>query len=200
MGRNIETSEAPRPAPDPARDADRVPGPLRLARRRASSVGEIVAEGLDVHDLMKDESGARRGGGRRAEGGRARSRDPPPLSARILRRPAPAHRDRPRADPEAQADRAGRADLGARHVGAGADRRPAARPAEEARLHLSLHQPRSARDPRHERPRDRDARRQGGGDRHRASRSSKRRSEDYTKALLAAALHLEVAHVEAIRQ
>ena len=48
-----------------------------------------------------------------------------PLSARILRRPAPAHRHRARAHPEAQADRAGRADLRARHVGAGADRRPA---------------------------------------------------------------------------
>ena len=54
------------------------------------------------------------------DGARARSGSIPatarPLSARILRRPAPAHRDRPRAGAEAALHRARRADLGARHV------------------------------------------------------------------------------------
>ena len=55
-----------------------------------------------------------------------------PLPARVLRRPAPAHRHRPRDGAEAALRRARRADLGARHVGAGPDRRPAARAAGAA--------------------------------------------------------------------
>ena len=51
------------------------------------------------------------------------------LSARVLRRAAPAHRHRARARGRAQADRLRRAGLGARRVGAGADAQPAARPA-----------------------------------------------------------------------
>ena len=47
--------------------------------------------------------------------------------ARVLRRPAAAHRDRARAGGAAAADRLRRADLGARRVGAGADPQPAAR-------------------------------------------------------------------------
>ncbi len=50
-----------------------------------------------------------------------------PLSARVLRRPAPAHRDRARTGRAAQAHRLRRTDLGARRVGAGADPQSAAR-------------------------------------------------------------------------
>ena len=71
------------------------------------SVEQIVAEGLGVHGLG-DEAG------RVAailRGGRPRPRDRRPLPARVLRRPAPAHRHRPRDDPAAEARRPRRADL-----------------------------------------------------------------------------------------
>ncbi len=45
MGRNIEAPEAQRAASDPARDADRVPGSLRLACRRASAWARSSARG-----------------------------------------------------------------------------------------------------------------------------------------------------------
>ena len=49
------------------------------------------------------------------------------LPARVQRRPAPAHRDRPRARRRAVGDRARRAALGARRLRPGADREPARR-------------------------------------------------------------------------
>ena len=68
-----------------------------------------------------------------------------PLSARILRRSAPAHRHRPRAG--AEAGRAGRrrAGLGARCLGAGAGAQAARRTARAARPLHRLHHARSAR-------------------------------------------------------
>ena len=58
--------------------------------------------------------------------------DEVPLSARILRRPAPAHRHRARAGGRAEADHLRRADQRARRVGAGADPEPAEGPADSA--------------------------------------------------------------------
>ena len=55
------------------------------------------------------------------------------LPARVLGRPAPAHRDRARARRRARADRAGRAGLGAGRVDPGADPAPAGRPPAAAR-------------------------------------------------------------------
>ena len=87
-------------------------------------VGQIVGEGLGVFDLgatpaedrdtmVADISGR----------GWARPGPAPPLPARILRRPAPAYRHRPRHDPETEIRRAGRADFGPRPIAdAGADR------------------------------------------------------------------------------
>ena len=91
------------------------------------TVGQIVTEGLLVHEPSLSRKRARPPRGRGAAGSRARSRHAQPLSARILRRPAPAHRHRPRHDPEAEGGGARRADLGARPLGAEADRRTAAR-------------------------------------------------------------------------
>ncbi len=87
------------------------------------SVAQIVEEGLKVHRLAANAAERRRlietalvEVGLDARSGRA-------LPARILRRPAPAHRDRPRPGAEAALCRARRADLGPGYVGAGADRR-----------------------------------------------------------------------------
>ena len=111
-----------RAAAAPPGDADRLPGSLRLALARGMSVGQIVEEGLAStriaasaaeREALIDEALAEVG------------LDPPsrrPLSARVLRRPAAARRDRPRARAEAAADRPRRADLGARPVRPGADR------------------------------------------------------------------------------
>ena len=57
------------------------------------SVGEIIGEGPLVHGLTTSEA---RGAGSRAAGqGRAEPEPHPPLPARVLRRPAAAHRHRP---------------------------------------------------------------------------------------------------------
>ena len=77
--------------------------------------------------------------------------EPGPLPARVLGRPAPADQHRPGDRARAELRRARRADLGARHVGAGADRRPAARPAGAPRAGLHVHQPRPARGARAQR-------------------------------------------------
>ena len=93
--------------------------------------------------LSADERDAPRDG--RAHRCRARSRRALPLSARIFRRPAPAHRTGARAGAGADLHRARRADQRARHADPVADGRSAARPAEEARSHLHVHLARPAR-------------------------------------------------------
>ena len=62
-----------------------------------------------------------------------------PLSALLLRRPAPAHRHRPRAGAAARHGDLRRAGLGARRVDPGADPQSAEGSAEAARPHLSVH-------------------------------------------------------------
>ncbi len=105
------------------------------------SIAQIVGEGLKVHRLAGSDAERRRLIETTLRGSRARPRRRRPLPARILRRPAPARRDRPGAGAEAALYRARRADLGARHVGAGADRRSVARIANALRPRLSVHQP-----------------------------------------------------------
>ena len=63
------------------------------------------------------------------------------VSARVLRRPAPAHLHRPGPVVEPGVHRLRRADQRARRLGAGADPEPDARPAGPARPLLPLHQP-----------------------------------------------------------
>ena len=72
------------------------------------------------------------------ERGRPRPGVAPPLPARVLRRPAAAHRHRPRHRAAPEAARRRRAGERARRVGAGADPRPAARLADEFGLSLVL--------------------------------------------------------------
>ena len=79
------------------------------------------------HRQQRAEETRRR---RRADGeGRAQPVLPRPLPARVLRRPAPAHRHRPRAGDVAGLHRLRRADLGARRLDPGPDRQPARGPA-----------------------------------------------------------------------
>ena len=75
------------------------------------SVADIIEEGLWVHQPQLSADERERARGRGAQRCRARSRDALPLSARILRRPAPAHRDRARHGAGADLRRARRADL-----------------------------------------------------------------------------------------
>ena len=67
---------------------------------------------------------------------------PRPLPARILRRPAPAHRHRPGARHLARLHRLRRADLRARRLDPGADRQPARAAARGSAAHLPVHRPR----------------------------------------------------------
>ena len=106
------------------------------------SVAQIIEEGLKIHGI---------GSRKEREAMIAKSLEevgpgplqPQPLPARVLRRPAPAHRHRPRHGAEAPLRRAGRADLGPGHVRPGADRRSAEGPSGPAQSGLPLHQPRS---------------------------------------------------------
>ena len=156
-------------------------GQLRAFRREAQiifqdpyaslnprmTVNQILSEPLALHDLVP--SAQRRA---RVEEllklvglGAAPC---PALSARILRRPAPAHRDRARARGRAEADHLRRAGVGAGCLDPLADPQSAARSAEPARAGLHLRLARSCRGQAHRRPRRRDEFRPHRRDRRRA--------------------------------
>ena len=91
-------------------------------------ISAIIAEPLITNETVDARRGAH------AHAGAARPGRPAgplgrSLPARILGRPAPAHRHRPRAGPVAPAGRAGRAGLGARRLDPRPDPEPAARSA-----------------------------------------------------------------------
>ena len=127
-----------RHAGDPQGDADRLPGPVRVARPEAHG-----RRGDRRAVRGPERQGRPRGQGRRpARARRARPRPCPPLPARVLGWPAPTHRHRQGARPEPVADRARRAGLGARRVDPGGCRQPARGPAGRARTVVRLHRPR----------------------------------------------------------
>src|SRR5690606_35334580 len=89
------------------------------------------------------------------------------LSARVLRRAAPAHLDRARGDPASRPARARRADVRARRLGAAAGAATAVVAAAPLPDGLRLHHARPRRHPRDGAPRDRDegrTHRRGGRD------------------------------------
>ena len=88
-------------------------------------VGDIIGEPIKVHGLEPDAARAARQGARAAGGVRPRPEVRRPLSARVLGRPAPARRHRPRAGARPGAHRLRRAGVGARRVDPGAGRQPA---------------------------------------------------------------------------
>ena len=127
------------------------------------TVSEIVAEPLRIHNIYGGEGEeARR---RAAADGRAQPGARQPLPARVLGRPAAAHRRRPRARAQPVADRARRARLRARRLDPGAGRQPAREPAERLRAHLHVHRPRPLRRPPRLRPDRRHVPRQDRRDR-----------------------------------
>ena len=106
---------------------DRVPGPVPVAQP-ADDRRRLIGEGLAIHDIGKPEGAGRPR--RRADGrGGPAAGSRLPVPARVLGRPAPAHRDRagPRAEPGAH--RAGRARVVAGRLHPGADPAPARGPA-----------------------------------------------------------------------
>ena len=129
------------------------------------TVLDLVAEPLVVHGLApRPRRGD--GGGRGAAGpGRPAARRARALSARLLRRPAPAHRHRPRAGAQAGVHRRRRAGLRARRLDPRAGGEPAAGPAARDGADLPLHRPRPQRRAAHLRPDRHPLRRLAGGDR-----------------------------------
>src|ERR687898_1955673 len=120
-------------------DADGLPGPVRVAE-------PAQASGADHRPAAPAARDAARGGGgegaRAAVAGGAGARAPEPLPARVLWRPAPANRRGTRARAGAEADRARRAGVGARRVGAGPDHQPARRPPGRVQAHVPVRCPR----------------------------------------------------------
>ena len=181
---SILALSAERAAPAPARDADHLPGPVRLAqsaherrrhRRRADLAAwpgeraerrERVAELLRTVGLLAGPRG--------------------PLPARVLGRPAPAHRHRPGACGRPEADHRRRAGLGARRVDPGADHQPARGSEGALRPDARHRRARSCRHPPHERPGRRDVSRRDRRARRRRMRSSTTRSTPTRRRLLAA--------------
>ena len=103
-------------------------------------IGATLEEPLIIH-RQGDRARAARAGARAAGAGRPARGRACPLSARVLGRPAPADRHRPRARGRPQASGARRAGLGARRVDPVADPQSAGRAAVAPRLVLPLHQP-----------------------------------------------------------
>ena len=165
------------------RGADDLPGPVQLAEPAAHR----------RHDHRRAVPGAgRRAGGRRQGRGpgahgarRPQPRALQPLPERVLRRPAPAHRHRPRDRAPAQAHRLRRAGLRPRRLDPGAGHQPARGPAGRVRHRLRLRRARPVGRPAHLRPGRGHVPRPHHGDR-RPRRALRAPLHPYTHALLSA--------------
>ena len=132
--RTSPTRRARELAAGAARAADGLPGSAGLAEP-AQARGQIVGAPLQLRGVRGRVERAR---ARAARPRRPEPRARQPLPARVLRRPAPAHRDRARAGHGAEPDDARRAGVGARRLDPGAGRQPARRPAGRVRALLRL--------------------------------------------------------------
>ena len=116
------------------------------------TVGEIVGEGPLVHGLTNKQEREDVVRELLAQG-RPQPEPHPPLPARVLGRPAPAHRHRPGARPEPRVHRLRRAGLRARRVDPEPGPEPARRPPAGARADLPVHRPQPRGRRAHQRPR-----------------------------------------------
>ena len=108
-----------RAAPHAAAHADDLSGSYASLDPRMT-VGQIIAEPIETFRLAAARTEAR-AHPRADEDGRPQRAVHQPVSARVLRRPAAAHRHRARAGGQSRFHRRRRADLGARRVDPGAD-------------------------------------------------------------------------------
>ena len=148
--------------------ADDLPGPVRQPQSALAGVRHRRRADPRLRTVHR-QGRSRRARRRAAAPGRPVAGRRPQIPARILRRPAPAHLDRPRARERAGVPGVRRADLGARRLGAGADPQPDGRPAAPPAAHLSLHLAQSGGRPPHLDAGRRDVSRphgRGGADRH----------------------------------
>ncbi len=116
---------------------DGVPEPLRIAQPAQEDRRDPRGAARDQHDAARRRARGTREGDARPRG--LASRALRPLSAHVLRRTAPAHRDRARADAEPRARRRRRAGVGARRLGAGAGAEPDGGPPGRAAARLPVH-------------------------------------------------------------
>ena len=185
-GEDITNLDAQADGPAAPRDADDLPGPVLLAEpaahgrhdhraRRSRSRASSPPGGVEgaVQDLME----------RVGLNPEHYNRYP----QRVLRRPAAAHRHRPRASPcSRKLDRLRRAGVGPRRVDPGAGRQPARGHPGRVRPRLRLHRPRPVGGPAHLRPGRGDVPRQDHGDAPTATTLYARPLHPYTHALLSA--------------
>ena len=149
-------------------------------------IGDTLAEGPLAHGLVTARE-ARQYVARMARPCRPRPRFRRPLSASVLRRPAPAHRHRPRAGHAARRAGLRRAGGLARRLDPGADPQPVPEAAPRARPHLPVHQPRSGRGAACQRPR-----------RHHVSRPHRRDGRDARRLRAAAAIPTRKALLDSV--
>ena len=103
------------------------------------TVGETIAEGPVNYGMPKAEALAK--AQRTARTGRPAGRRGLALSAPVLRRPAPAHRDRPGAGARSRRAGGGRSGIGAGRFGAGPGAGAARRNSDPARHRAAVHHP-----------------------------------------------------------
>jgi ABC-type dipeptide/oligopeptide/nickel transport system ATPase component len=165
-GVRVDNAPPQHPAGDAQAAAGGAAGPVRLAvaphdggadRRRGPGAAPARAQRGSARGQGAGDAG--RSG---PVGAQRRARRLLPLPSRVLRRPAPAHRDRPCRGARARDPGARRTHIGAGRVGAAAGAGPAGRAAAAARPELRVHQPRPGRHPRDGAPGDGDEGRAGG--------------------------------------